>query len=391
SVKQVQIVVPFEKTETVFAFLLDVLDIKNVMKFNADNAHVLQFRLPDEAINDTLEGLKSRGVGVEFGFIDILDIKASLPREISEDPKDQKIQREATLAVEEIYDNVKVQTALSFDFIAFIILAAVMAGFGLIQNNITVIVASMLLSPLMGPMLGVAFGYVVRDWDLAAKGTKNEFIALGLSFAVGVIMAILMPILQDPTLSPLMNRVDVDWNSTTWSPISLTEITRRGGFSPLDIGVAIFSGAAIAISVTRGDMSSLVGVAISAALMPPAVNVGMMISLGLIYGSAAGIQIGIGSFFLLGMNIILIDIFAILMFRIKKLTVIADKSASWTAVTAFRPMGSKDLYHGANAQATQKTESGAAKFTAAPVPTAPAPKAETPEKSEPEPEESDDG
>jgi hypothetical protein len=208
-VKQVQIVVPFEKTETVFAFLLDVLDIKNVMKFNADNA--------DEAINDTLEGLKSRGVGVEFGFIDILDIKASLPREISEDPKDQKIQREATLAVEEIYDNVKVQTALSFDFIAFIILAAVMAGFGLIQNNITVIVASMLLSPLMGPMLGVAFGYVVRDWDLAAKGTKNEFIALGLSFAVGVIMAILMPILQDPTLSPLMNRVDVDWNSTTWS------------------------------------------------------------------------------------------------------------------------------------------------------------------------------
>ncbi|MHA2285852.1 MAG: TIGR00341 family protein, partial [Candidatus Thorarchaeota archaeon] len=389
--KQVQIVVPFEKTETVFAFLLDVLDIKNVMKFNADNAHVLQFRLPDDAINDTLEGLKSRGVGVEFGFIDILDIKASLPRELSEDPKDQKIQREATLAVEEIYDNVKAQTALSFDFIAFIILAAVMAGFGLIQNNITVIVASMLLSPLMGPMLGVAFGYVVRDWNLAAKGTKNEFIALGLSFTVGVVMAILMPILQDPTLSPLMNRVDVDWNSTTWSPISLTEITRRGGFSPLDIGVAVFSGAAIAISVTRGDMSSLVGVAISAALMPPAVNVGMMITLGLIYGSAAGIQIGIGSFFLLGMNIILIDIFAILMFRIKKLTVIADKSASWTAVTAFRPMGSKDLYHGGNAQTPTKAEKGAAKFTAAPVPTTPAPKAETPEKPEPEPKESDNG
>ncbi|MHA1957202.1 MAG: TIGR00341 family protein [Candidatus Thorarchaeota archaeon] len=381
--KQVQIVVPFEKTETVFAFLLDVLDIKNVMKFNADNA--------DDAINDTLEGLKSRGVGVEFGFIDILDIKASLPRELSEDPKDQKIQREATLAVEEIYDNVKAQTALSFDFIAFIILAAVMAGFGLIQNNITVIVASMLLSPLMGPMLGVAFGYVVRDWNLAAKGTKNEFIALGLSFTVGVVMAILMPILQDPTLSPLMNRVDVDWNSTTWSPISLTEITRRGGFSPLDIGVAVFSGAAIAISVTRGDMSSLVGVAISAALMPPAVNVGMMITLGLIYGSAAGIQIGIGSFFLLGMNIILIDIFAILMFRIKKLTVIADKSASWTAVTAFRPMGSKDLYHGGNAQTPTKAEKGAAKFTAAPVPTTPAPKAETPEKPEPEPKESDNG
>ncbi|MFW9979956.1 MAG: TIGR00341 family protein [Candidatus Thorarchaeota archaeon] len=360
--KQVQVTVPYEKTEAVFDFLIDVLNIKNVIRFTTDNAHLLQFRIADDAVSDTMEGLKSRGVGVEFGFIDIWDLKASLPREVSEDTQEKRIQREATLAVEEIYDNVKKQASLSFDFIAFIIFAAVMAGIGLIQNNGTIIVASMLLSPLMGPMLGVALGYVVGDRQLFIRGTKTELMALGLSFGVGIIIAILMPLLD----APLMTNIEAQWNATDWMGSGvLTEITRRGSFSPLDVGVAIFSGAAVAVSVTKGDMSSLVGVAISAALMPPAVNVGMMLTLGAINGSVAGIQIGLGSLALLGMNIILIDVAAVIMFKIKKLGVIADKSATWRAVTQFQKRKSPSLYH-----------SPAAAFT-------PAPNGTTEEKKEP--------
>ncbi|MFW9767311.1 MAG: DUF389 domain-containing protein, partial [Candidatus Thorarchaeota archaeon] len=189
--KQVQITVPFEKTEAVFDYIVDSLGFNNVNKFNTDNAHILQFRIPDGHVSETIEKLKSRGVGVEYGFIDILDLTASLPREV-EEVSDTKIQRDATLAVEEIYENVQKQSSLSFDFIAFTILAAAMAGFGLLQNNVTVIVASMLLSPLMGPMLGVALGYVVRDRQLFTKGTMNELISLGLSFAVGIVIALML-------------------------------------------------------------------------------------------------------------------------------------------------------------------------------------------------------
>ena len=206
--KQVQIVIPFDKTETVMDFLHDVLDVKNVMKFNADNAHLLQFRITDDKVLDTVEGLKSRGVGVEFGFIDILDLKASLPRHSTEESKEKRMQREATLTVEEIYDNVKKQASLSFDFIAFVLVAALVAGFGLIQNNATIIVASMLLSPLMGPMLGVALGWVVRDWDLSIKGTINELIALGLSFAVGLLTVKIFKITISITMGPATNGDD---------------------------------------------------------------------------------------------------------------------------------------------------------------------------------------
>jgi uncharacterized hydrophobic protein (TIGR00341 family) len=360
-VKQVQITVPYEKTEAVFDFVVDTLGINNVTKMNTDNAHLLYFRIPDAHVNEAIEKLKSRGVGVEYGFIDILDLKATLPRE-AEEVSDTKIQRDATLAVEEIYENVKKQASLSFDFIAFSILAAAMAGFGLIQNNTTVIVASMLLSPLMGPMLGVALGYVVRDRQLFVKGTVNELISLGLSFAVGIFMALMLPILIvgiAPTTMDFITGVQNNFNDT---PRILTEITRRGGFSPIDVGVALISGPAVAVSVTKGDMSSLVGVAISAALMPPAVNAALMLTLGGIYGNATLAGIGFGSLLLLAMNIILIDLSAIVMFRIKKLTPLAARSATWTAVTQFTKTRKETLYH------TPRPEpNGGATFTPAPT------------------------
>ncbi|MCK5265940.1 MAG: TIGR00341 family protein [Candidatus Thorarchaeota archaeon] len=355
--KQVQITVPFEKIEAVYDFLLDGLNIKNVMKFTSDNAVVLQFRIPDDSVNETIEALKSRGVGVEYGFVDILDLKASLPRESEEKTNDSKIQRDATLAVEEIYENVKKQSSLSFDYIAFIILAAVMAGFGLIQNNVTVIVASMLLSPLMGPMLAIAFGYVVRNNSLFVKGTMNEVIGIILSLSVGAVMAIVL-LLDPTTIATITNDVGIGTTVT-----NITEITRRAGFSPIDIGVAIFSGAAVAVSVTKGDMSSLVGVAISAALMPPAVNASMMVVLGLGTANPFILRVGVGSFLLLLINIILIVISAFVMFKVKGLTSLADKSATWTAVTQFTSSSTSDLYHTRSPGATPAVDAPVATFT----------------------------
>ncbi len=388
--KQVQITVPYEKTEAVFDFVIDTLGINNVTKMNTDNAHLLYFRIPDAQVNEAIEKLKSRGVGVEYGFIDILDLKATLPRE-AEETSDPKIQRDATLAVEEIYENVKKQSSLSFDFIAFSILAAAMAGFGLIQNNTTVIVASMLLSPLMGPMLAVALGYVVKDRQLFVKGTVNELISLGLSFAVGIVMALVLPILILGTTGDWILTVEGHMNPL--NP-TVTEITRRAGFSAIDVGVAIISGPAVAVSVTKGDMSSLVGVAISAALMPPAVNAALMLTLGAVYGSAILVGIGVGSLLLLVMNIILIDLAAIVMFRIKKLTPLADRSATWTAVTQFTKTRKESLYH-----KTRPEPNGGATFTPAPEST-PAPttdggtvetKEEEPEEAKEEAKEEDNG
>ena len=62
--KQVQIIVPYEKTEAVFDFVVDTLGINNVTKMDTDNAHLLQFRIPDAHVNEAIEKLKCWGVGV---------------------------------------------------------------------------------------------------------------------------------------------------------------------------------------------------------------------------------------------------------------------------------------------------------------------------------------
>jgi len=109
-------------------------------------------------------------------------------------------------------------------------------------------------------------------------------------------------------------------------------------------------------------MSSLVGVAISAALMPPAVNASMMVVLGLATSNIHILAVGVGSFGLLAMNIILIVVSAFVMFKVKGLTSLADKSATWTAVTQFRKTSSESLYH---TTTNDKNEETAAVFTPA--------------------------
>ena len=64
----------------------------------------------------------------------------------------------ARLAIEEIYSDVQMESDMSFDFVAFVVIASCIAGLGLITNNSVMIVASMLVSPLMGPILSFTVG-----------------------------------------------------------------------------------------------------------------------------------------------------------------------------------------------------------------------------------------
>ena len=66
------------------------------------------------------------------------------------------------MAVEEIYEAVDSQSHLTFDYLLFCFVAAMISGVGLITESSVTVVASMLVSPLMGPILGVTFGVTVR-------------------------------------------------------------------------------------------------------------------------------------------------------------------------------------------------------------------------------------
>jgi len=129
----------------------------------------------------------------------------------------------------------------------------------LATDNVVVLVASMLISPLMGPVIAVTLGTSINHWALVRKGLlagiKSLIVAGAIGAALGAI-AILKGGVQD-------------WPTA--------EMSLRGDASqmPLNVIVAVASGLGVCLSGLGQNANSLVGVAISASLLPPTVNAAM--------------------------------------------------------------------------------------------------------------------
>ncbi|KAG1661650.1 hypothetical protein FOA52_007531 [Chlamydomonas sp. UWO 241] len=164
------------------------------------------------------------------------------------------------LSIEEIYENVLEGCTASFDYLVLVSVASAIAFVGLLTDNAVMIVASMLVSPLMGPILGFTFGTSLRDVMLIKRGLVAEAIGILACFLVGFVGGLVV----------------CPW--TPWPQIETIwptgQMVSRGDWKSLISGVAfaIPSGLGVAVSVTMGGPTAIVGVAIAASLLPPVVN-----------------------------------------------------------------------------------------------------------------------
>lgn len=169
---------------------------------------------------------------------------------------------QARLVVEQVVEGVRGAATFSFDYLCLVIVASMLAAVGLASNNTVVIVASMLVSPIMGPILAITFGTMIENKELVHMGLVNEVVSLLICIIVGFVIAWIF-ILCDAH------------NEWIWPT---NEMGGRGTSVGILTGIAIAtpSGVGVALSILSNNTSSLVGVAISASLLPPAVNAGMM-------------------------------------------------------------------------------------------------------------------
>ena len=136
--------------------------------------------------------------------------------------------------------------------------AIIIASVGLNVNSIPVIIGAMLVSPVMGPILGFGLGLGTEDNHLVKDSLKN--------FGVMVIISILASSLFF-LLSPL-------------SLANPSELLARTNPTIYDVLIALFGGLAGIIETSRKDKGSVItGVAIATALMPPLCTVGYGISI----------------------------------------------------------------------------------------------------------------
>lgn len=136
--------------------------------------------------------------------------------------------------------------------------------------------------------LAVSWGLVIKDRSLVCRGLKNIIIGAMVAWSSGALVGGMLSI--SPSKVGLESTPEGDLNVPfLYYAISVNshEIAERGPPALATISetgvIGVFSGVAIALGFTSGISSALSGVALSASLLPPIVNSGMMFVLGFSY------------------------------------------------------------------------------------------------------------
>ncbi|PUB34354.1 putative hydrophobic protein (TIGR00271 family) [Elizabethkingia sp. YR214] len=130
--------------------------------------------------------------------------------------------------------------------------AILIASIGLNVNSTAVIIGAMLISPLMGPIVGAGFALATYDFILLRKSAKNLIIATGVSLIVSTLYFYLSPFKEVQS-----------------------ELLARTSPTIYDVLIAFFGGIVGAVSITRAEKGNPIpGVAIATALMPPLCTAG---------------------------------------------------------------------------------------------------------------------
>lgn len=165
--------------------------------------------------------------------------------------------------------------------------AIIIASVGLNINSTAVIIGAMLISPLMGPILGIGLAIGTTDKDLLRKSLINWGIMVFISLLFSSLYFLISP-LND----------------------ARSELLARTSPTIFDVIIAFFGGAAGIIATSRKEQSFTIisGVAIATAIMPPLCTAG--------YGLATGqIHYFLGAFYLFFLNSFFIALATFIMVR----------------------------------------------------------------------------
>ncbi len=288
ALRSVEITIPSEKFDLVRKLITEKEPI-STWESDADGGKkIIKILMRSEKTESILDDLEKRLSVIDDYRIVLSTVEATLPRvPVDDDEKEPEEQDEKTpLRVnrEELYNQAQDGTKLNMIFVTMVVLSAIVASIGLMDNNVAVIIAAMVIAPLLGPNVALALSTTLADFELGKLALKTNLlgvlIALLFSISIGLIFSI------DPN-----------------SP----EIFSRTSVGMMDVVLALASGAAAALAYAAGTSASLIGVMVAVALLPPLVTLGMLLGSG--YFAQA-----FGAFLLLITNLISVNLAGVITF-----------------------------------------------------------------------------
>ncbi|MEM9233022.1 MAG: TIGR00341 family protein [Pseudomonadota bacterium] len=194
----------------------------------------------------------------------VSDITATYPPLDEAGEKTRRAARETV--VEEMIDKVSKQSAPTAQYVALMVFSSIIAATGLITDSAAGVIGSMVIAPVLAPMMAVSLGALVFDVKMLGRAA----ISLGIFVVVAVLIGWGVGLLL---------------NIVTTS----AELNERASISLGSLLFAIAAGGAAGVAIQDKSAAPLVGVMVAAALVPAAAAVGVFFAAGLMqeaYGAA---------------------------------------------------------------------------------------------------------
>ena len=276
---------------------LDLLELqKNISYWQEESSggRFVASVLTNSGMSESIMDLFEKKFSAVEGFRLILfPVEAALPRDDINDAGRSILKKRKTdsekagssrVSREELYADVADSAGLSDIFITMTILSTIVAAIGLLKGNVAVIIGAMVIAPFLGPNVALALSTNLADQKLGVSALKTlvtgVVIVLCLSTAMGYFFK------TDPMTPEIASR--------TYADLS-------------DIILALSSGCAGVLAFTTGAFSTLIGVMVAVALLPPLTVCGLLMG-------AAQYTAASGAFLLFATNIICINLAGVVTF-----------------------------------------------------------------------------
>ncbi len=234
-----------------------------------------------------LDSLQSILMASENASILVLPVEAVLSKEPAGDNAQEDKRSSVALTREELYNDIEKNARLDSTYLLLVALSTIVAAIGLLEDNVTVVIAAMVIAPLLGPNIAFAFSTSLGDRRLMWRSLKTNLAGISVAFVICVIIGYFW--LWGLESSELMSRTRVGLDSVV---------------------LALASGAAAVLSLITGVASALVGVMVAVALLPPTATLGIMLGSG-------EFTLAAGAGLLLAVNIVCLNLAAKLAFLSK--------------------------------------------------------------------------
>lgn len=246
--KEIQVYAPEENGEEVREVLDSYSSDVYSVQGERNGSDIIEFTatVVSSDIDDAVSELKS------IKQIESGELVVRVLKEESLIEKGQKTRGgSAMLSQEEIYSSAQESANFNYPQWALIALSAAIASYGLILDNVTVVIGAMMLAPMLSPIVSSAVSLTIGDKTLLKQAAGTSFLSILIALTVSTVSVIPFP----SEITPLM------------SMIVSSEIP--------NMLLSLFVGSAAVLAFVTGMRDQIAGVAVAIALVPPLAAAGV--------------------------------------------------------------------------------------------------------------------